>query len=338
MKRNIICILVLGVLLLVGCNSNSNKESNNISKKTKKSYPLKTDPNYISYNTQGSNQNNHFSTQGTTGETKYIQTEKNISPKLIHKEKPKQKSKKTIENRIYDCNCTLNLNLKIIQDVLKSTQLSKLKGQQIKSLQNKFEIISKFINERQLLKKEKEKELTKKLLNAQIILETKKRKEETLNSHKEVYQEYIEYSKKKDITIRKCHKKFNEIQIYIRRESQNFPKYKRIYGNYSIDNFILENENMLRLKEKLNNFILQKNVAMSLLIKEINIMKNNNCIIDNINVINNINEYKKYNPQKKIDVFILIGEDKLKNNENKKVQIEQIFNKINYVFNGKNKL
>ena len=50
--------------------------------------------------------------------------------------------------------------------------------------------------------------------------------------------------------------KFNEIQIYIRRESQSFPKYKRIYGNFSIDNFILENENMLRLKEKLKSFII----------------------------------------------------------------------------------
>ena len=177
-----------------------------LSKTSKKpSYPLNTEINYIAYNTEGSLQNNHFSSQGTTGETKYIQTEKNISPRLIHKEKPKQKSKKTIDNKLYDSNCNLNLNLKIIQDFIKSSQIPKLKIQQIKNLQNKIEIISKYINERQLLKKEKDKIFGKKLLNTQIFLEEKRRKEEILNAHKESYDEYLEYSKKKDITIRKCH-------------------------------------------------------------------------------------------------------------------------------------
>ena len=306
-----------------------------LSKTSKKSsYPLNTEINYIAYNTEGSLQNNHFSSQGTTGETKYIQTEKNISPRLIHKEKPKQKSKKTIDNKLYDSNCNLNLNLKIIQDFIKSSQIPKLKIQQIKNLQNKIEIISKYINERQLLKKEKDKIFGKKLLNTQIFLEEKRRKEEILNAHKESYDEYLEYSKKKDITIRKCHKKFTEIQIYIRRESQNFMKYKRIYGNFSMDVFILENENMLRLKEKLNNFLELKKMAIPILLKEINDMKNNNKKNNknNINIIvnNNNNYIEKYEPQKKLDIFILIGEDNLKNIETKILQVEQMFNKITY--------
>ena len=303
-----------------------------ITKSSKKpSYPLNTDTNYIAYNTEGSNQNNYFSSQGTTGETKYIQTEKNISPRLIYKEKPKQKSKKTIENKLYDSNCTLNINLKLIQDLIKSTQLPNIKSQQIKTLQNKIEIISKYIKERELLQKEKEKEFSKKLLNTQIILEVKRRKDENLNVQKEAYGEYIDLAKKKDIMIRKCHKKFTEIQIYIRRESQNFPKYKRIYGNFSVDNFILENENMLRLKEKLNNIIKLKIVAMSILLKEINNMKKN-ININNINIIlnNNDKNNEKLDAQKKVNIFILIGEDKLKNMENKNLQINQIYNKISY--------
>ena len=221
--------------------------SHNESKQFKKSSErTNTEPNYTPYNTEYSNHNNHLSTQGTTGEIKYIQTEKSKSPKLIHKERHKQKSKKTNENKLYDLTCTLNLNLKIIEDLIKSGQIQKLNTRQIKQLQNKISIISKLINDHQLHKKEKESINLKKLMNSQILLETKLRKEENLNIQKESYNQKIELSKKKEITIRKCHKKFSEIQIYIRRESQNFSKYKRIYGNFSMDNFILENVNMLR--------------------------------------------------------------------------------------------
>ena len=303
--------------------------SKNISKPTKKSsYRLNTEPNYVPQNTEVSRQNYYLSTQTTTGETKYIQTENNLSPKLIHKERPKQKEKKTTENKLYDLNCTLKLNLKIIEDFIKSGQLAKLNNQQINKLQNKIEIISKLINERPSLKKEKEKFHGKKLVNTQIFQETKRRKEENLNIYKETYEEYIGFSKKKDITIRKSHKKFNEIQIYIRRESQNFPKYRRIYANFSIDNFILENENMLRLKEKLKNFLSQKNMTMPILLKEINDMKNKKNEINTDLTISTATD--KRNAQNKLEGFILIGEDILKDMENRNFQIEQIFNKISY--------
>lgn len=137
---------------------------------------------------------------------------------------------------------------------------------------------------------------------------------------------------KKDITIRKCHKKFNEIQIYIRRESQSFPKYKRIYANFSMDNFILENENMLRLKDKINSSIAQRNVTMPLLLKEIEDMKNKNNE-NNIKISTNSNLNKiidKRDAEKKLEGFMLIGEDILKDYENRNFQIEQIFNKISY--------
>ena len=303
---------------------------------SKSSNRFNTEPNYIPYNTETSKQNNYLSSQGTTGETKYIQTEKNISPKLIHKEKNNQKIKKTIENKIYDLNCTLNLNIKVIQDFFKSGQLPKLNNQQTKNLQNKIEIISKKIKERQQLKKEKEKWFGKKLVNNQIFQEAKNTKEENINIFKESYEEYIGFSKKKDITIRKCHKKFNEIQICIRRESQSFPKYKRIYGNFSIDNFILENENMLRLKEKLKSFIIEKNLSIPILINEIKDMKNNNSenkinTIKEISISKNFNNiYYKKDAINKLNIFLQIGEDILKNIENKNFQVEQIFNKISY--------
>ena len=313
----------------------------------KPSCRLSTEPNYVPYKTESSIQNNHLSTQGTTGETKYIQTEKNISPRLIHKERNQKIKKSNAKNTLYDLNCTLKLNLKLIQDFTKSGQLSNLNNQQMNKLQNKIELITKLINNREALKKEKENMNGKKFINEQIFYDSKNRKDENINIIKANYEEYIGFTKKKDITIRKCHKKFNEIQIYIRRESQSFPKYKRIYGNYSIDDFILENENMLRLKEKINNYISQKNQAITVLSKEIKDMKNekmdtneknnnkgnniniinikNNNSINSINIINNKNEAIN-----KLNIFLLIGDDKLKNLENKNNSFEQIFNKISY--------
>ena len=280
--------------------------SNNFSKQPKSNtHRLNTEPSYIPHKTEASYQNNHLSTQGTTGETKYLQTEKNLSPKLIHKERPKQKDKKSNENKLYDLQHTLTINVKIIQDFLKPETLPQLNNQKIKKLQNKIELISKLINERQSLKKEKEKEHGKKLVNNQIFQEVKRRKEENLKMYKDTFEEYVGFSKKKDITIRKCHKKFNEIQIYIRRESQSFPKYKRIYANFSMDNFILENENMLRLKEKINNSIAQKKATLPLLLKEIEDMKNKNNA-------NNININSNQNLNNIIDSHFKNNESKLK--------------------------
>jgi hypothetical protein len=313
--------------------------SHNESKQFKKSSErTNTEPNYTPYNIEYSNHNNHLSTQGTTGEIKYIQTEKSKSPKLIHKERHKQKSKKTNENKLYDLTCTLNLNLKIIEDLIKSGQIPKLNTRQIKQLQNKISIISKLINDHQLYKKEKESINLKKLMNSQILLETKLRKEENLNIQKESYDQKIELSKKKEITIRKCHKKFSEIQIYIRRESQNFSKYKRIYGNFSMDNFILENENMLRYKNKLKNNLTETNASISLLLKELNeFKKRKNKSYDKYNKFNNIiiekndnGMYENIDGEKKLNNFILISEGILKDSENKNLQIKQIFNKLSY--------
>ena len=313
--------------------------SHNESKQFKKSSErTNTEPNYTPYNIEYSNHNNHLSTQGTTGEIKYIQTEKSKSPKLIHKERHKQKSKKTNENKLYDLTCTLNLNLKIIEDLIKSGQIPKLNTRQIKQLQNKISIISKLINDHQLYKKEKESINLKKLMNSQILLETKLRKEENLNIQKESYDQKIELSKKKEITIRKCHKKFSEIQIYIRRESQNFSKYKRIYGNFSMDNFILENENMLRYKNKLKNNLTETNASISLLLKDINEFKNRkNKSYKKYNKFNNIiiekndnGMYENIDGEKKLNNFILISEGILKDSENKNLQMKQILNKLSY--------
>ena len=94
---------------------------------------------------------------------------------------------------------------------------------------------------------------------------------------------------------------------------------------------------MLRLKEKINNLISQKNIAISILLKEIKVMKEDNLKkdkkikIDNKNNINSINIINnKKDAMNKLNTFLLVGEDILKIIENKNTLFEQIFNKLSY--------
>ena len=85
---------------------------------------------------------------------------------------------------------------------------------------------------------------------------------------------------------------------------------------------------MLKIKRKLKNFLSQKNMTMPILLKEINDMKNKKNEINTDLTISTATD--KRNAQNKLEGFILIGEDILKDMENRNFQIEQIFNKISY--------
>ena len=81
----------------------------------------------------------------------------------------------------------------------------------------------------------------------------------------------------------------------------------------------------------------KKKTTMPILLKEINDMKKKNNQNQNQNSINiNTNENSnniiidKRDAKNKLEGYILIGEDILKDMENRNFQIEQIFNKISY--------
>jgi hypothetical protein len=124
------------------------------------------------------------------------------------------------------------------------------------------------------LKKEKTNIKSKQLVNNQIIGEIKRRIVETSKFYDDKINDINSVINKKVIYLKKSQKKFNEIQIYIRRESQNFPRYKKIFANFLIKSFILENESLMRYKKKLNDEEDKKKVNIRIIHNEIKEMKN----------------------------------------------------------------
>jgi hypothetical protein len=195
---------------------------------------------------------------------------------------------------------------------------------------------------------------SKNLVNNQIYEEVKRR----INENKKFYDEKIEdinsLVKKKVIILKKVQKKFLEIQIYIRRESQNYYGFRKQFSNFSITPFILENEYLNKYKSKLNESFEEKINRMKTLnvpIKEIksknknkkNKEEKNN--INNINIIiinENGNEYLNNNninndlisledTSDKLNKYLINKQEEIKFYENKKINLK----KINLVYKSK---
>lgn len=224
----------------------------------------------------------------------------------------------------------MKINLKLILDINETTGLSQpqknLISERIKIIKNLYMNYNK-------LKEEKKNLMLKKLLNNQIIEETKRRNEENNKLCKERINELNYIIQKKETCIKKCDKKFNEIQIYIRRESQNYPKYKKLFGKYILNNFILENENLLRLKDKLKTTINNNSTMIPILVNDIIELKERkifggNTLKKNKNINSDI-----ISLENRIKSMILVNEEKIKNLNELNNKLEEKFKKIKYVNN-----
>ena len=153
------------------------------------------------------------------------------------------------------------------------------------------------------------------------------------------------------IILKKVQKKFLEIQIYIRRESQNYYGFRKQFSNFSITPFILENEYLNKYKSKLNESFEEKINRMKTLnvpIKEIkskNKNKKNKEEKNNINIIiinENGNEYLNNNninndlisledTSDKSNKYLINKREEIKFYENKKLNLK----KINLVYKSK---
>ena len=233
--------------------------------------------------------------------------------------KAKSKPKKVYDdNYLYDLNKTMQINIKIILDVIKDVNME----QQKKNLIIKrIKLINKLYDKYNTMRKEKMNIKSKQLLNNQIIGEIKRRIGETNKFYDDKINDMNSIINKKIIYLKKCQKKFNEIQIYVRRESQNFYKYKRLYADYQIKPFILENETMMRYKKKITEEKDKKKYNIRILNDEINEMKNSkkrkkksikkNKIERNKNIIVNNNITAK----DKLNCYLLGVEEEIKNKE-----------------------
>ncbi len=242
----------------------------------------------------------------------------------------------------------MQINIKIILD---ATQILKMKQENKNLIAKRIEIIHKLFDNFQLMRKKIENIKSKNLVNNQIYEEVKRR----INENKKFYDEKIEdinsLVKKKVIILKKVQKKFLEIQIYIRRESQNYYGFRKQFSNFSITPFILENEYLNKYKSKLNESFEEKINRMKTLnvpIKEIkskNKNKKNKEEKNNINIIiinENGNEYLNNNninndlisledTSDKLNKYLINKQEEIKFYENKKINLK----KINLVYKNK---
>ena len=242
----------------------------------------------------------------------------------------------------------MQINIKIILD---ATQILKMKQENKNLIAKRIEIIHKLFDNFQLMRKKIENIKSKNLVNNQIYEEVKRR----INENKKFYDEKIEdinsLVKKKVIILKKVQKKFLEIQIYIRRESQNYYGFRKQFSNFSITPFILENEYLNKYKSKLNQSFEEKINRMKTLnvpIKEIkskNKNKKNKEEKNNINIIiinENGNEYLNNNninndlisledTSDKLNKYLINKQEEIKFYENKKINLK----KINLVYKSK---
>ena len=129
------------------------------------------------------------------------------------------------------------------------------------------------------LREEKKKVKTKILLDSQICEENKRRKEESETVFDNEIEEQKESVKNKDIFFKQYRKKFNDIESYIQRECKKFPKWKRLFMEYEILPFLLENEEMSNKKKALENEINIANIKLNL-VRQLCLIKYKNKLIN----------------------------------------------------------
>ena len=226
----------------------------------------------------------------------------------------------------------MQINIKIILDAV---NILKMKQEGKNLIIKRIEIIHKLFDNFQLYRKKIENIKSKNLVNNQIYEEVRRRLGENKKFYDEKISDINSLMKKKVIILKKVQKKFLEIQIYIRRESQNFFGFRKQFANFSITPFILENEYLNRYKMKLNENLQDKINEIKILyipIKEIRKKekekkekKNINNDIDNKNSTNIINLNNLINleetGEEKLKKYIINQENDIKYNENKKLNL-----------------
>ena len=219
----------------------------------------------------------------------------------------------------------MQINIKIILDAVKFLKMK----QENKNLINKrIEIIHKLFDNFQLMRKKIESIKSKNLVNNQIYEEVKRRIVENKKFYDDKINDIDSLLKKKVIILKKVQKKFLEIQIYIRRECQNFYGFRKQFSNYSITPFLLENEILNRNKAKINTSIEEKMKYMKALFIPINEIKNKekkkNEKNKNENVINFINEDNNIlidSANDELNKYIINKEEEINFYENKKMNL-----------------
>ena len=139
------------------------------------------------------------------------------------------------------------LNLNLINSIFPSINLKEEDKnkliEKIKNIQNLFEQKKTLITNKKNINGEI-------LINRQILEENKRIKTENLSSYKEQYDELLSNVIRKELRLKKYHKKFLEVEQYARRE---FGKYgiKNFYKKINVIAYVIQNENLILRKNSL---------------------------------------------------------------------------------------
>ena len=226
----------------------------------------------------------------------------------------------------------MQINIKIILDAVK---ILRMRQENKNLIAKRIEIIHKLFDNFQLMRKKIENIKSKNLVNNQIFEEVKRRIIENKKFYDEKIDDISSLVKKKVIILKKVQKKFIEIQIYIRRECQNYYGFRKQFSNFSITPFLLENEYLTKCKTKLNEILEERINHMKTLnvsIKEIKQKeKEKNQGNNNIIIINeNENEIIEQTSDK-LNKYLINKEEEIKYYENKNMNLT----KMNLVYKNK---
>ena len=139
-----------------------------------------------------------------------------------------------------------------------------LQGKENCALLDKVKKIEETLSKKEKLREKKKQIKTKILLDSQICEENKRRREENTTVFDSEIEEQKESVKNKDMFFKQYRKKFNDIESYIQRECKKFPKWKRLFMEYEILPFLLENEEMSNKRKALENEINIANIKLNL--------------------------------------------------------------------------
>ena len=88
------------------------------------------------------------------------------------------------------------------------------------------------------------------LINQQILEEHKKTKSEIISSYKLQYEDIFSNFVRKDLVLKKFHKKFLDVEKYVHREFVRIPnRRQKFYKEFRIEAYIVENENLKQAKK-----------------------------------------------------------------------------------------
>ena len=226
--------------------------------------------------------------------------------------------------------------------ILDATKFLKMKQENKNLIIKRMEIIHKLFDNFQLMRKKIENIKSKNLVNNQIYEEVKRRIVENKKFYGDKLNDVDSLVKKKVIILKKVQKKFLEIQIYIRRECQNFYGFRKQFSNFSITPFLLENEYLSKNKSKINENIEKKINYMKILYIPINEIKNkdkkkkeNNEIVNINNINNDLNDNNDENltdiANESLNKYVINKEEEIKFYENRIVNLK----KINLIYKSK---